>query len=709
MTGCSTPPAKEDPVVELRVLETSDLHMNLMDFDYFKGVEDPTIGLARAASLIHAARDEAANHVLVDNGDLLQGSPMGDYMASLSLQEWQLHPAYKAMNTLNYAVGNIGNHEFNYGLEFLSQAVAGANFPYISANVYCAVDNCLPGINKDQPLFDPWLIKPTRVVDTQGQTHTLNIGYIGFVPPQIEQWDRAHLHGKVYAKGIVESANTYVPLMKQAGADIIVAIPHSGIGSAAAPHDPDAENASYALTQVKGIDAIMFGHSHAVFPHPDYSSLPNTDIKKGLLNGVPSVMPGRWGDNLGIVDLTLTLSNGQWQVIDSSAQAKPIFDSGKKAPLVTADAHIHGSIAHEHEGTLDFVDAPIGKARANMYSFLSLIQDDPTVQIVADAQIARVKQAIADLPDNERQHYEGIPVVSAAAPFKAGGRHKTPADAAQYVEVDSGELKFRHAADLYLYPNTMVAVKVSGAELKDWLECSANQFNQIDPQSTSPQSLINWTHPTFNFDVIDGIQYRIDITQPARFDRNCQLVNPNASRITSLSYTDDKGNTLTGEAFAAQSFIVATNNYRAYGGQFAGTGPEYVVMELPDTNREVLAAYIKQQTSTHGSVNPSADHNWGLVNISNPKLNVLVQTQSSDKADRFVAEQQKRPMVKTGVDELGFAVYQLDMSQENPWSPIKPKVKSPTVGNRHRASFSVQGDRANELLLQPLQHSVHRS
>lgn len=666
MAGCSSQATKEDPVVELRVLETSDLHMNLMDFDYFKGIEDPTIGLARAASLIHTARNEATNHVLVDNGDLLQGSPMGDYMASRELQSWQLHPAYKAMNTLDYAVGNIGNHEFNYGLEFLSQAVAGANFPYISANVYCAIDNCLPGINKDEPLFKPWLITPTQVVDDQGNSHTLNIGYIGFVPPQIEQWDRAHLHGKVYAKGIVESANTYIPEMKQAGADIIIAIPHSGIGSATSPHDPGAENASYALTQVDGIDAIMFGHSHAVFPHPDYATLPNTDISKGLLNGVPAVMPGRWGDNLGIVDLTLTLKNGQWQVTSSSAQARPIFDSANKTPIAAPDAGIHRSIAHEHKGTLAFVDAPIGKASANMYSFLSLIQDDPTVQIVADAQIARVKQAIADMPANERRHFQDLPVLSAAAPFKAGGRHKTPADAAQYVEVDKGELKFRHAADLYLYPNTMVAVKVTGAELKDWLECSANQFNQIDPQSSKPQNLINWTHPTFNFDVIDGIQYRIDVTQPAKFDRSCQLVNPDVSRITAMSYTDDKGNTLTGAELASQTFIVATNNYRAYGGQFAGTGPGHVVMELPDTNREVLAAFIKQQTSVNGTVNPSADHNWGLVNIDNPKLKILVETQSSDKADQFVAEQQRRPMEKTTVDELGFAVYQLDMSQERP-------------------------------------------
>ncbi|MGI2260749.1 bifunctional 2',3'-cyclic-nucleotide 2'-phosphodiesterase/3'-nucleotidase [Shewanella sp. GXUN23E] len=662
--GCSTHQHTANPHVELRILETSDLHMNLMDFDYFKGKSDPTIGLARVTSVIQAARAEKVNHVLVDNGDLLQGSPMGDYIASLPLSDWQHHPAYKAMNTLDYTVGNIGNHEFNYGLAFLRQATAGANFPYISANVYCAVDDCWPGVKKHRPLFQPWIIKPTQVTDTLGNQHTLHIGYIGFVPPQIAQWDRANLHGKVYATGIVDSARRYVPQMKQAGADIVIAIPHSGIGSSTAPNDPNAENASYALSQVQDINVILFGHSHAVFPHPDYASLPNTDINKGLLNGVPAVMPGRWGDNLGMVDLDLTQVDGKWQVTEASSQTRAIFDNTEKRPLVEASPHIHASVADEHRQTLAFVDTPIGRASSPVYSYLALLQDDPSVQIVADAQIARVKQAIAALPDNERRALAGLPVLSAAAPFKAGGRHKTAADAAQYVTVDAGELKYRHAADLYLYPNTLVAVKVTGAELKDWLECSANQFNWIDRNSSQPQRLINHSHPTYNFDVIDGVSYRIDVTEPSKFDDKCHPVNPDASRISSLSYTTDDGQIISGQAFAASEFIVATNNYRAYGGQFAGTGPTHVVMELPDNNRDVLANYIKAQSNQYGEVNPRADHNWGFINIDNPSLKVEVTTADNARAAEFVQQQSRRSMTRLEADKSGFAVYQLDMSGE---------------------------------------------
>ncbi|UZD60224.1 bifunctional 2',3'-cyclic-nucleotide 2'-phosphodiesterase/3'-nucleotidase [Shewanella algae] len=655
---------KDEPTVsvDLRVLETTDLHTNIMDYNYYSGKEDPTIGLARTASLIHAARKEVTNTVLVDNGDLLQGSPMGDYMAKVGITDGEVHPAYKAMNLLDYAVGNIGNHEFNYGLDFLEKSLAGAQFPYVNANVYCDADDCWKGLKKGDNLFTPYLIKETEVKDTDGNSHKLKIGYIGFVPPQIMLWDKQNLTGKVRAESIVESAKKFVPQMKAEGADIIIAIPHSGIGSTENPGDPAAENATYALTYVDGIDAIMFGHSHSIFPDARYADLPNTDVEKGLLNGVPAVMPGRWGDNMGLVDFKLQRKDGKWTVLSARTEARPIYDGANKTPLVEADKDIHDAVELEHQGTIAFVEQPIGVAAADMFSFLTLVQDDPTVQIVSDAQIANVK---AKLPEA----LKSLPVLSAAAPFKAGGRHSTTSDADQYVMVDKGPLTFKNAADLYLYPNTMVAVKLNGAELKDWLECSANQFNQIDPASTEPQELVNYNHPTYNFDVIDGVTYKIDVTQPSKFDRDCALVNADASRIVDLAFTDSEGTVYTGENLAAKEFIVASNNYRAFGGKFAGTGSEHVVLELPDTNREALAAYITEQSKYNpetdkydAMVNPTADYNWDFKSIDTAvALDIRFATQDSDKAANFIQANQQRTMTKLSTDELGFAVYRIDL------------------------------------------------
>ncbi|MGL5237345.1 MAG: bifunctional 2',3'-cyclic-nucleotide 2'-phosphodiesterase/3'-nucleotidase, partial [Plesiomonas shigelloides] len=395
--------------------------------------------------------------------------PMGDYQAAKGLKKGEQHPVYKAMNLLDYQVGNLGNHEFNYGLDYLKTALAGAAFPYINANVFDA--------KTGKPLLQQYLIKDTEVVDNEGNKQTIKIGYIGFVPPQIMVWDKANLEGKVTVKDIKQTAEELVPKMRAEGADLVIAIPHSGVSSD--PYKAMAENSVYYLSQVKGIDAIMFGHSHGVFPSKDFASLPGVDLSKGTINGVPAVMPGQWGDHLGVVDLTLSNDKGQWSITDSRAQARPIFDKTANKPLVAADATLTAALAADHKGTRDFVSKPIGKASDNMYSFLALIQDDPTVQIVNNAQKAYVEHFVQGDPD-----LDGIPVLSAAAPFKVGGRKNDPSS---FVEVEKGELTFRNAADLYLYPNTLVTVKVNGAQLKDWLECSAGQFNQIDPNSSKPQ------------------------------------------------------------------------------------------------------------------------------------------------------------------------------------------------------------------------------
>ena len=230
--------------------------------------------------------------------------------------------------------------------------------------------------------------------------------------------------------------------------------------------------------------------------------------------GIPAaVMPGRWGSHVGVIDLELKEQDGKWQVVKGQTEARPIYDKIEKKALVEADATIVKALEADHKGTRDFVNQPIGKANDVMYSFLALVQDDPTVQIVNLAQKDYVERFIQGDPD-----LADIPVLSAAAPFKAGGRKNDPAN---FTEVESGQLTFRNAADLYLYPNTLVAMKVTGKEVKEWLECSAGQFNQIDVNNTAPQSLIDWDgFRTYNFDVIDGLTYQIDVTQPAKYDGN---------------------------------------------------------------------------------------------------------------------------------------------------------------------------------------------
>ena len=632
--------AKSDNQVDLRIIGTTDIHSFLTDFDYYKDAPTEKFGLTRAASLIRQARAEVKNSVLVDNGDLIQGNPIADYQAAVGYKEGKPNPAVDCLNAMHYEVGTLGNHEFNYGLDYLADAIKQAKFPIVNANVV--------KVGTEEPYYTPYVIQEKTVEDNKGKSHKLKIGYIGFVPPQIMVWDKANLTGKVETRDIVKSAQKYVPEMKKKGADIIVALAHTGPSDE--PYHEGAENSAFYLADVPHIDAVIFGHSHRLFPNKEFAKSPNADIAKGTVKGVPESMAGYWANNISVVDLVLNEHNGKWIVTDGKAVLRPIYDAENKKALAENDPEITSLLKETHEATRKFVAQPIGKATDNMYSYLALVQDDPTIQIVNQAQKAYVEKVAPSVPA-----MAGLPILSAGAPFKAGGRKNDPTG---YTEVNKGELTFRNAADLYLYPNTLVVVKVSGEQLKEWLECSAGMFKQIDPASDKPQSLLDWDgFRTYNFDVIDGVNYEYDLTQPPRYDGECKLINPDAHRVVNLTY---QGKPVDPKA----EFLIATNNYRAYGNKFPGTGDKHIVYASPDENRQVLADYIKATSEKDGAVNPSADKNWRFMPIKgNDKLDVRFETSPSEQAAQFIKENAQYPMKQVGSDEVGFAVYQIDLTK----------------------------------------------
>lgn len=632
--------AKDGNQVDLRIIGTTDIHSFLTDFDYYKDAPTEKFGFTRVASLIRQARAEVKNSVLVDNGDLIQGNPIADYQAAVGYKEGKPNPAVDCLNAMHYEVGTLGNHEFNYGLDYLADAIKQAKFPIVNANVVKA--------GSEEPYYTPYVIQEKTVVDNKGKSHKLKIGYIGFVPPQIMVWDKANLTGKVETRDIVKSAQKYVPEMKKKGADIIVALAHTGPSDE--PYHEGAENSAFYLADVPHIDAVIFGHSHRLFPNKEFAKSPNADIAKGTVKGVPESMAGYWANNISVVDLVLSEHNGKWIVTDGKAVLRPIYDAENKKALAENDPEMTALLKETHEATRKFVSQPIGKATDNMYSYLALVQDDPTIQIVNQAQKAYVENVAPSVPA-----MAGLPILSAGAPFKAGGRKNDPTG---YTEVNKGELTFRNAADLYLYPNTLVVVKVSGEQLKEWLECSAGMFKQIDPASEKPQSLLDWEgFRTYNFDVIDGVNYEYDLTQPPRYDGECKLINPDAHRVVNLTY---QGKPVDPKA----EFLIATNNYRAYGNKFPGTGDKHIVYAAPDENRQVLADYIKATSEKDGAVNPRADKNWRFVPIKgNDKLDVRFETSPSEQAAQFIKENAQYPIKQVGTDEVGFAVYQIDLTK----------------------------------------------
>ncbi|MFT6406517.1 MAG: 2',3'-cyclic-nucleotide 2'-phosphodiesterase/3'-nucleotidase [Marinomonas primoryensis] len=617
--------------IDLRVMETTDIHMNLVDYDYYGDKQSDAVGLSRVATLIKAARAEVTNSVLVDNGDLLQGTPLGDYVAKgRVLRFGETHPAFKAMNLLDYDVGNIGNHEFNYGLDFLMKSLSGANFPYVNSNVY--VDDGDNDASNDQPYFQPYIIKDKTFIDSDGKKQTVKIGYIGFVPPQIMTWDKDNLTHKVIAKDILETANKYVPEMKANGADVIIAIPHSGMMNS--PYMKGEENASYHLAKVDGIDAVLFGHSHRIFPGDKaLDSFDGVDGEKGTVFGKPATMPGFWGSHLGVIDLTLEPAGDGWKVADGRAEVRAISrrEGRKTVALVEADESINQAVETEHQGTLVYMRRKVGESTADINSFFALVQDDPSIQIVNNAQVWYVENIVRGTS------YEGMPILSAGAPFKAGGRGGPD----YYTDVPKGDIALKNVSDLYIYPNDLKVVKLTGAQVVEWLEAAAGQFNQVDATSSAPQNLINAAFPTYNFDVIDGISYRIDVTQPARYNADGEVVHKDAHRIKDVMFN--------GEALRAKDeFLVATNNYRAGGGgHFPNLSGDTIVIDAPDKNRDVVANYLLSQKT----INPAADNNWSFTDFGKAKVLFTTSPKAKDAASKNMTYQ--------SLDENGFAVFEL--------------------------------------------------
>lgn len=634
-------------IVKLRILETTDIHVNLANYDYYQDTETNKYGLVKTASLIKQARSESKNSLLFDNGDLLQGNPLGDYVAKIDpLQPGETHPAYKAMNLLDYDAGNVGNHEFNYGLDFLQTSLAGSNFPYVNANVYKSDGNNDP--SDDQNYFEPYQILDREVVDEDGEKHSIKVGVIGFVPPQIMQWDKANLEGNVVAKDIVETADKFIPQMKAEGADIIVAIPHSGIGTVT--DDGMEENATYDLSKVDGIDAILFGHSHGTFPSSSYEGIAGVDTKKGTINGVPSVMPGYWGSHLGLVDLDLELKDGKWTVINGQTSLRGIADKDGN-PLVARDEEVFKAIEEDHNHTIDWVRSAVGETTAPINSYFAQVKDDPSIQVVTNAQKWYVEKYI------QGTEYEGIPVLSAGAPFKAGTR----GDATYYTDIPAGEIAIKNVADLYLYPNTLQAVLIDGAQVKEWLEMSAGQFNQIDTSKSEEQSLVNGEFRSYNYDVIDGVTYEIDVTKPARYNTDGKLTNEGSHRIKNLKFNGQ-------QIDPDQKFIVATNNYRASGGgHFPGIDGSNIIIQAPDENRNVVINYIMEK----GSINPEADGNWNFAPIHG-NVNVIFET--SPKAQDYIKD--ARTYKYLGTQDNGFAKYSIKFKQSDATNPGQEKKQS---------------------------------
>ena len=651
----------DNTTIDFKVMAISDLHANLMNYDYYTGSTTKNSGLVKAATVIKEEKEKANksekenvdNVILVDNGDTIQGTPLANlYAVKQPVAPGEKYPVYKALESLGFDMTTIGNHEVNYGMDYIKQIVdANTSMGMVCANLKDAESGDL--------VFDPYKILNETVVDSNGQERELKIGITGVVPTQILNWDKVILNGKVTVDDMVKSVDKYAKEMKENGADIVVVLGHTGYGEETTDAT-GAENAGYAISMLEDVDVVVGGHVHRSAKY---------EVEKENGDITQYVQPLNNGKEVGVVDLKIEVTkdengNDKYTINDSNSKISNISVANK-----ANDAETEEVVREYHEATDKYVNEKSGEVTKDLNSFFTLVADDPSVQIVSDAQKAYVEELIEN-NDPSLAPYADLPILSAAAPFKAGS------SADNYVDIKAGGLAIRDLSNLYKYDNTMAVIKLNGSDVKEWLEFSANMFNTIDPNSSEEQNLINRDFPTFNFDVIDGIEYEIDVTQKPKYDKTGKVINPGSSRVYNLTYN---GKPIDLD----QEFLIATNNYRAGGDSFPWNGRQVSVYTTTDESRDVLKQYIEDA----GKLEPSVDNNWKFKTID---TDAKVYFTSHENGVNYLSSY---PSIFTNKESAGDRLYKYyyDLSSEKKESNKITILHTNDTHGRLRADDKVIG------------------
>jgi 2',3'-cyclic-nucleotide 2'-phosphodiesterase/3'-nucleotidase len=560
----------------LTVLGTTDLHGHVLNWDYYKNAEyddaaHNDVGLAKLQTLIKAMRAERAGEplLLLDAGDIIQGTPLAFYYARVKpITEGGTHPMAEAMNLMGYDAATLGNHEFNYGIKLLRTFESQLDFPLLGAN---AVDP-----STKLPVFAPYVIKKLTVAHGPD----IKVGILGLTNPGIAIWDRANVSGKVEFPGLVAQAKKWVPRLKKKGCDIVIVSAHSGETTSSSYGDalPYPENSSDLVAeQVPDIDAMLVGHTHLDIPQHFV-----TNVHTG--RDVLMTEPDYWGMRLGVMELHLERHHGGWRVARSHAQSL-------NANTAVEDHQVVKAVRAQHKAVVTYVNSPVGTSTEELSAARAPVEDVPIIDFINYVQADAVKQGLTGADAT-------LPVLSIAAPFN------------REASFPAGQVTIRDVAGLYIYDNTLLGVKVTGQQVKDYLEYSMTYFKQISgPGPFTMDQVTNAVTtsapdgtPDYNFDTIAGLDahltYDVDIAQAV------------GSRILDLAYD--------GTAVATdQEFAMAVNNYRqSGGGGFPAVSTAPVVYNRQIDIRQLLIDWV----TAHQTIDPAqfASVDWRLVSNGSP-------------------------------------------------------------------------------------------
>ncbi len=438
--------------ISLAVMATADVHGRVRAWDYYRDREEPRYALSKVATLVDSIRSVYRYHLLLDAGDWLQGNPFAEYFALHDPQERHF-PFLEAADAMEFDAIALGNHEFNFGLDYLNRQIEMTRTPIIGANIYNHGTN--------QPAYPPYILK-----DFAGVT----VAVVGLTTPGSAVWDRTRVEGILDFGDGVDAAQRFVnEVYEKVGADVVIVLAHSGLDGSTSyqTETPGDENFGRAVGEtVPGVDLLVLGHTHRTI---DSVVLTGAD---GQPVGV--IQPGRWASHLGVAGLRLT-RNHENKVVVVDVKTENHSVSG-----VPEHPEIVDITKETHQDVVDFVTEPVAYTDDVWSAGRSRSVDTPVIDLIQTVQ----KEATGAQ-------------LSAAAAFNTS------------VEFGPGPVTRGDIALLYPYFNTLYKLEISGVQIREFLEHTSRYYKTGTDDQGSP--VINREWPGFNFDMLAGVEYILDV------------------------------------------------------------------------------------------------------------------------------------------------------------------------------------------------------
>jgi len=432
----------------IRLLETADIHGNVEGWNYFTDKASSSGGMSRIVTYLNSVRAANPNTLIVDDGDTIQGTPL-TYLYNI-LTPGVPNPMAVAMNSMGYTSMTLGNHEFNFGQAVLDKIRGEMAFPMLAANCRLISDNSL--------VFDPYIIQ-----DVGG----VQVGILGLTNTSIPYWEKPeNIAGLKFTNPVTE-ANTFVPLMKAAGADVIVIAAHSGLDETYG-HGHEENFVKDLADFVPGVDVILAAHAH---------------LKENLVrNGVLITEPTNAGAQVADITITVSGEGTTWAVTTKTATV--VAMSGK-----VEDPTFLALMQPYHDATRVYINTPIGSTTgAFPGGAIARYKDGPTADLI-------------NLVQTEAAAAAGFPVdASCAALFN------------DQAALPAGVVKLKDAYALYIYDNTLYVLQCTGQTIRDVLEWTVGYFATYSFNPAGPSTTPNF--PSYNYDLWSGIDYQVDLTKP---------------------------------------------------------------------------------------------------------------------------------------------------------------------------------------------------